>query len=155
MSADDDVVRLGRDPDRVPVPLRDVFPWWFLGGAVAHLGLVVALAPLSPASSGAVLWGVLIGTTIRDRRAAVRRLLAAGTPTTHAAIAGPRWLDPALTGGFLAIGLGLSLLLGNLVRFDDEVRWAPGIAGGVLIAFGAAFLIAVRIRLRRRASADS
>jgi hypothetical protein len=34
MSDDDDVIRLGRDRDRVPVPLRGVFPWWFLGVAV-------------------------------------------------------------------------------------------------------------------------
>lgn len=148
MSDEDDVIRLGRDPDRVPVPLRDVFPWWLLGGAVLQFALVLALSPFSPAGSGLILWGVVIGTTIRDRRALVRRLVAEGTPVTRRAIIGPRWLDPSMTGALVVLGVGLSLVIGNVIAIGEQVQWPPAIAGGMLVALGAAILLAIYLRAR-------
>lgn len=134
------------------VPLRRVFPWWFLAGTAVTVAVSIwLLAPMS--ASTAVLWGPAIGILIRDRFQDAKHRLAASEPVTRRDLVGPWWVEPAAAAptALLAIGLGLTV---------DVEAWGSGehtvwLGIGLLVAgaamFGALILVA-RSRKRLKAA---
>ncbi len=77
----------GTGPDgRWAVPLRRVFPWWYLIGAAATM---VVLILLDPEGGQAViaLWGPTIGITVRDREKDAPGATGPGSPRRPSIVA--------------------------------------------------------------------
>ncbi|MFZ7089351.1 hypothetical protein [Curtobacterium sp. RRHDQ10] len=144
----------GTGPDgRWAVPLRRVFPWWYVAGAVVT---IIALGLLNPDGSAAMVafWGPTIGIAVRDRQKAARTRLDQGLPIDRAALLSRRWLEPVcaalLTGFAVGAGLLLDALFGDrtFVTVWVGTAFLAGTAGGFLLLL--LLLVVLRARRRRR-----
>ncbi|MFJ4219574.1 hypothetical protein [Curtobacterium luteum] len=126
------------------LPLRQVLPWWFVGGAVATIAVTVLVVPGGTVSA-AVAWGPIIGVVVRDRQLDARGRVDRGLPPVDPSARAPRWVEPVLA-VLLTVGVvGLGLLLDALVGHGTIVTtWV----GGVLLVAGALGVVVVVTVLR-------
>ncbi len=98
------------------LPLRQVLPWWFVGGAVATIAVTAIVNPEGN-QSAATAWGPIIGLVVRDRQLAARGRVDRGLPPRDPSARAPRWPEPVLavllTAGVVGLGLLLDALLGH------------------------------------------
>ncbi|MEK6343583.1 MAG: hypothetical protein V4737_07030, partial [Curtobacterium sp.] len=77
------------------LPLRQVLPWWFVGGAVATIAVTAIVNPEGN-QSAATAWGPIIGLVVRDRQLAARGRVDRGLPPRDPSAPAPRWPEPVL-----------------------------------------------------------
>jgi hypothetical protein len=137
---------------RFAVPLRRVFPWWYLVGAIVTIGVLILLDP-DGNQVMAAFWGPAIGIAIQDREKDARARLDQGLPVDRASLLSPPWLEPVcaalLTGGAIGVGLLLDAL------FGDRTFITLGVGSGLLAASALSFVglvVVLRARRRRRAT---
>lgn len=132
------------------VPLRRVFPWWYLGGLVTTYVLLALLSSGSTSGSGA-LWGPIIGLEIQRRQNEAARRQGEGLPVQRRDLAGPRWFEPVLTVLFTLIAAGVSLTLGFIFGGPTLAeRWV----GVALLLTGIMGVTGLALRARRRRRRD-
>ncbi|WP_144765854.1 hypothetical protein [Curtobacterium sp. 9128] len=133
---------------RFPVPVRRVFPWWYLVGAVVSLGLLVLLAP-GYGTALVAFWGPAIGIPIREREDLARTRLDRGQPVDRNSLLAQRWLEPTCALLLLGVVVGLGLLVGAFfAQRMSSTTW-----GGVVVLTCTALcflVLVVVLRLRRR-----
>lgn len=138
----------GTGPDgRWAVPIRRVFPWWYVAGAVVTVGVLILL---NPDGSQAMLafWGPTIGIAIRDREKTARTRLDQGLPVDRASLLSPRWLEPVCAALLSVFAIGAGLLLDALFGNRTFVTVWVGTAffAGSVLGF---LLLIVVLRARR------
>ncbi|WP_139200780.1 hypothetical protein [Curtobacterium sp. MMLR14_010] len=139
----------GTGPDgRWAVPIRRVFPWWYVAGAVVSVGVLILLNP-DGNQAMVTFWGPTIGIAIRDREKAARARLDQGLPADRASLLSPRWLEPVCAAllSVFAVGGGLLLdaLFGN--RTFVTVWVGTALLAGSVLGF---LLLLVVLRTRRQ-----
>lgn len=141
-------------PDaRWAVPIRQVFPWWYLVGAVVTGGVLILLDP-GGSQAMVAFWGPTIGIAIRDREQAARDRLDQGLPVDRASLLSPPWLEPVCAALLSGSAIGVGLLLDAL--FGDRTFTTVGIGTIVLSSSILAFLlllVVLRARRQRRKTA--
>lgn len=142
----------GRD-GRWAVPIRQVFPWWYLGGAIVSVLVLIAINPDGNQSAFA-FWGPAIGVAIRDREQSARKRLDEGLPVDRASLLSPAWLEPVCAVLLIAASVGLSLVLDALFGHRTVVTtwFGAGLLVGSAAGFGALLLVLRAARRRREAS---
>jgi hypothetical protein len=119
------------------VPLRRVFPWWYLVGMVVTFAVIILAGGGNTAGLGA-LWGPCIGLEIqqRQRRAADRQ--RAGLSVERRDLRGATWIEPICAAIFAAIGAGIALTLGFIFDRTSPAQLWTGVvllaAGGIAVA---------------------
>jgi hypothetical protein len=136
---------------RWAVPIRRVFPWWYLGGAVATMA---ALIMVDPDGSQATLafWGPTIGIAIQGRERAARARLDRGLPVDRRSLLSPPWLEPTCAVLLTGVVVGLGMLINALFGHGTFVTTWVG-AGVFLVS--AASLVALLLVLRSRGRRQS
>jgi hypothetical protein len=149
---DDDVIRLGRDPRDRETPLRTIFPWWYLVGAVVSGLAIITLHDLSPAGTGIAIWGGLLGGEVATRRKAARAAVDEGRRPTRRDVTGPPIVEPLLAGLYAIWVVGFAIVLGNVIGITGPVDLGTAAIGAALLVGSSAVILAivVRGRLKRR-----
>ena len=127
------------------VPLRTVFPWWFLAGTLVTLGVAIVL---ETGSSGAIMWGPVIGLEIRDRWQLAARRQDDGLAVERRDLVGQAWWEPVMAVVFTIVAVGLGLTLARIV--SGGAPWML-VVGLTLLAIGAAAFGAYALVVRRLA----
>ena len=127
------------------VPLRTVFPWWFLAGTLVTLGVAIVL---ETGSGGAIMWGPVIGLEIRDRWQLAARRQDDGLPVERRDLVGQTWSEPVMAVVFTIVAVGLGLTLARIV--SGGAPWML-VVGLTLLALGAAAFGACALMMRRLA----
>ena len=127
------------------VPLRTVFPWWFLAGTLVTLGVAIVL---ETGSGGAIMWGPVIGLEIRDRWQLAARRQDDGLPVERRDLVGQTWWEPVMAVVFTIVAVGLGLTLARIV--SGGAPWML-VVGLTLLAIGAAAFGAYALVVRRLA----
>ncbi|WIB60963.1 hypothetical protein DEJ13_03760 [Curtobacterium sp. MCLR17_007] len=142
-----------RQRGHLAVPIRRVFPWWYLVGAVVTAAVLILLDPDGNQAMIA-FWGPAIGITIREREQTARARSDQGLPVDGASLRSEPWLEPLsatlLTGAAVGIGLLLDALFGHRTFVTTWV------GAGFLVASAVCFLavlLVLRARRRRRRAA--
>ena len=150
-----ETLRLVPDGDYT-LPLRAVFPWWFLAGAAVSAVLLLFTDVLGSSPSALIFWGPAIGSVIRERRQHAARLRKDGHQVTRRAVVGPAWLEPALTGAGVLLVIAIGLLVPNLLPFErhGDDRWLLVGVGTVLVGIAVLPLIALVVFRRRSRRPD-
>ncbi|OIH97800.1 hypothetical protein BIU97_01675 [Curtobacterium sp. MCBA15_009] len=138
----------GRD-GRWAVPLRRVFPWWYLGGAVATFAALVVLEQ-EGSTAFVAFWGPATGLAIQDRQRAARDRADRGLSLDRRSLVGPPWREPLYTALLTAFAVGAGLLVHAIFG-----GWSgtAALGAGLLLASaaaGAALVLVARARHRRR-----
>ncbi|WIB72081.1 hypothetical protein [Curtobacterium sp. MCBD17_026] len=139
--------RNGTRPDsRWAVPIRRVFPWWYLSGAVATMAILILVDP-DGSQATVAFWGPTIGIAIQDREKAARARLDRGLPVDRRSLLSPPWLEPTCAGLLTAVAVGLGMLINAL--FGHGTFVTTWVGAGVFLG-GAASLVILLLALRRR-----
>lgn len=135
-----------RRDSRWAVPIRRVFPWWYLGGAVATMAILILVDP-GGSQATVAFWGPTIGIAIQDRERAARARLDRGLPVDRRSLLSPPWLEPTCAVLLTGVAVGLGLLINALFGHGTFVTtWV----GAVVFLGSAASLVALLLVLRSR-----
>jgi len=142
-----------RRDSRWAVPIRRVFPWWYLGGAVATLVILILVDP-GGSQATVAFWGPMIGITIQDRERAARARLDRGLPVDRRSLLSPPWLEPTCAVLLTGVAVGLGMLINALFGHGTSIRaW---VGAGVFLGSAASFVALVLVlRSRRRRSSGA
>jgi len=142
-----------RRDSRWAVPIRRVFPWWYLGGAVATLAILVLVDP-DGSQATVAFWGPTIGIAIQDRERAARARLDSGFPVDRRSLLSPPWLEPTCAVLLTGVAVGLGMLINALFGHGTSVTaW---VGAGVFLGSAASFVALVLVlRSRRRRSSGA
>jgi len=138
---------------RRTVPVRRVFPWWYLVGAVVTLAVLVLVQP-DGGSAVVALWGPSIGLAIADRQKAATARSEQGLPVDRASLLSPAWHEPVCAALLTTFTIGLGFLFGALFGVGTSATWWVGPC--FLIGSGLGFLVLItvlRVRHHRRPTA--
>lgn len=139
-----------RRDSRWAVPIRRVFPWWYLGGAVATLAILILVDP-GGSQATVAFWGPMIGITIQDRERAARARLDRGLPVDRRSLLSPPWLEPTCAVLLTGVAVGLGMLINAL--FGHGTSITAWVGAGVFLGSAASFVALVLVlRSRRRRS---
>jgi len=141
-----------RRDSRWAVPIRRVFPWWYLGGAVATLAILILVDP-DGSQATVAFWGPTIGIAIQDRERAARARLDRGLPVDRRSLLSPPWLEPTCAVLLTGVAVGLGMLINALFGHGTSVTTWVG--AGVFLGSAATLvglLLVLRNRRRRRSS---
>ena len=142
-----------RRDSRWAVPIRRVFPWWYLGGAVATLAILILVDP-GGSQATVAFWGPMIGITIQDRERAARARLDRGLPVDRRSLLSPPWLEPTCAVLLTGVAVGLGMLINALFGHGTSVTTWVG--AGVFLGSAASFVALVLVlRSRRRRSSGA
>jgi hypothetical protein len=142
-----------RRDSRWAVPIRRVFPWWYLGGAVATLAILILVDP-DGSQATVALWGPMIGITIQDRERAARARLDRGLPVDRRSLLSPPWLEPTCAVLLTGVAVGLGMLINAL--FGHGTSITAWVGAGVFLGSAASFVALVLVlRSRRRRSSGA
>lgn len=133
------------------VPLRRVFPWWYLAGFVVSFGVTLLVVP--SVSGVAAFWGPTIGIAIRGRQFTAYRRKADGRSLDRRDLVGPRWLEPTCAALLALFAVGMSLSLAFLFGEAGSALLWTGV--GLIAMCGvttAALVLVLRARKRKRRS---
>jgi len=141
-----------RRDSRWAVPIRRVFPWWYLGGAVATMAILILVDPDGSLATVA-FWGPTIGIAIQDRERAARARQDRGLPVDRRSLRSPPWLEPTCAVLLTGVAVGLGMLINALFGHGTSVTtWVgAGVFLGSTASF-AALVLVLRSRRRRRSS---
>lgn len=144
-----------REPRFTPwiVPLRRIFPWWYLVACVVTFAVTLIVDPA--VSAAGAFWGPAIGVAIRDRQFTACRRQGKGLPLSRRDLVGPRWLEPLAALLLTIFFVGLSFALGFVFGSAPvALRWTGVcLIAASLVAFGT-LLLFLRRRRRSRPTAD-
>lgn len=140
-----------RRVSRWAVPIRRVFPWWYLGGAVATMAILIVVDP-GGSQATVAFWGPMIGITIQDRERAARARLDRGLPADRRSLLSPPWLEPTCAVLLTGVAVGLGMLINALFGHGTSVTTWVG--AGVFLG-SAASLVGLLLVLRSRRSRRS
>ena len=135
-----------RRESRWAVPIRRVFPWWYLGGAVATMAILIVVDP-GGSQATVAFWGPMIGITIQDRERAARARLDRGLPVDRRSLLSPPWLEPTCAVLLTGVAVGLGMLINAL--FGHSTSVTTWVGAGVFLG-GAASLVGLLLVLRNR-----
>ncbi|MDT0233537.1 hypothetical protein [Curtobacterium sp. BRB10] len=141
-----------RRDSRWAVPLRRVFPWWYLGGAVATMAILILVDP-GGSQATVAFWGPTIGIAIQDRDRAARARLDRGLPVDRRSLLSPPWLEPTCAVLLTGVAVGLGMLI-NAV-FGHGASVTTWVGAGVFLGSAASLvglLLVLRDRRRRQPS---
>ncbi|MCS5494179.1 hypothetical protein [Curtobacterium flaccumfaciens] len=141
-----------RRDSRWAVPIRWVFPWWYLSGAVATMAILILVDPDGSLATVA-FWGPTIGIAIQDRERAARARLNRGLPVDRRSLLSPPWLEPTCAVLLTGVAVGLGMLINALFGHGTSVTTWVG--AGVFLGSAASFValvLVLRSRRRRRSS---
>ncbi|WP_395816573.1 hypothetical protein [Curtobacterium flaccumfaciens] len=142
-----------RRDSRWAVPIRRVFPWWYLGGAVATLAILILVDP-GGSQATVAFWGPMIGITIQDRERAARARLDRGLPVDRRSLLSPPWLEPTCAVLLTGVAVGLGMLINAL--FGHGTSITAWVGAGVFLGSAASFVALVLVlRSRRRRSSGA
>ncbi|PZE38062.1 hypothetical protein DEJ21_05850 [Curtobacterium sp. MCSS17_006] len=142
-----------RRDSRWAVPIRRVFPWWYLGGAVATLAILILVDP-GGSQATVAFWGPMIGITIQDRERAARARLDRGFPVDRRSLLSPPWLEPTCAVLLTGVAVGLGMLINAL--FGHGTSITAWVGAGVFLGSAASFVALVLVlRSRRRRSSGA
>ncbi|MBF4629381.1 hypothetical protein K0028_00470 [Curtobacterium flaccumfaciens pv. flaccumfaciens] len=142
-----------RRDSRWAVPVRRVFPWWYLGGAVATLAILILVDP-GGSQATVAFWGPMIGITIQDRERAARARLDRGLPVDRRSLLSPPWLEPTCAVLLTGVAVGLGMLINAL--FGHGTSITAWVGAGVFLGSAASFVALVLVlRSRRRRSSGA
>jgi hypothetical protein len=141
-----------RRDSRWAVPIRRVFPWWYLGGAVATMAILIVVDP-GGSQATVAFWGPTIGIAIQDRERAARARQDRGLPVDRRSLLSPPWLEPTCAVLLTGVTVGLGMLINALFGHGTSVTtWVgAGVVLGSTASF-AALVLVLRSRRRRRSS---
>jgi hypothetical protein len=144
-----------REPRFTPwvVPLRRIFPWWYLVACVLTFAVTLLVDPA--VSAAGAFWGPAIGVTIRDRQFTAYRRQGKGVALSRRDLTGPQWLEPLAATLLTILFVGISFALGFVFGGTPVALLWTGVSlmATSLVAFGIV-LVALRARKRRRRIAD-
>ncbi|MEV7761483.1 hypothetical protein [Curtobacterium flaccumfaciens] len=142
-----------RRDSRWAVPIRRVFPWWYLGGAVATMAILIVVDP-GGSQATVAFWGPMIGITIQDRERAARARLDRGLPVDRRSLPSPPWLEPTCAVWLTGVAVGLGMLINAL--FGHGTSITAWVGAGVFLGSAASFVALVLVlRSRRRRSSGA
>ena len=142
-----------RRDSRWAVPIRRVFPWWYLGGAVATLAILILVDP-DGSQATVAFWGPTIGIAIQDRERAARARLDRGLPGDRRSLLSPPWLEPTCAVLLTGVAVGLGMLINAL--FGHGTSITAWVGAGVFLGSAASFVALVLVlRSRRRRSSGA
>ncbi|WP_146247860.1 hypothetical protein [Curtobacterium sp. MCLR17_039] len=141
-----------RRDSRWAVPIRRVFPWWYLGGVVATMAILILVDP-DGSQATVAFWGPTIGIAIQDRERAARARQDRGLPVDRRSLRSPPWLEPTCAVLLTGVAVGLGMLINALFGHGTSVTtWVgAGVFLGSTASF-AALVLVLRSRRRRRSS---
>jgi len=137
---------------RWAVPIRRVFPWWYLGGAVATMAILILVDP-DGSQATVAFWGPTIGIAIQDRERAACARQDRGLPVDRRSLRSPPWLEPTCAVLLTGVAVGLGMLINALFGHGTSVTTWVGVRVflGSTASF-AALVLVLRSRRRRRSS---
>ncbi|PZF10169.1 hypothetical protein [Curtobacterium sp. MCLR17_034] len=141
-----------RGDSRWAVPIRRVFPWWYLSGAVATMAILIVVDP-GGSQATVAFWGPTIGIAIQDRERAARARLDRGLPVARRSILSPPWLEPTCAVLLTGVAVGLGMLINAL--FGHSTSVTTWVGAGVFLGSAASLvglLLVLRNRRRQRSS---
>lgn len=136
-----------RRDSRWAVPIRRVFPWWYLGGAVATVAILILVDP-GGSQATAAFWGPMIGITIQDRERAARARLDRGFPVDRRSLLSPPWFEPTCAVLLTGVAVGLGMLINAL--FGHGTSITAWVGAGVFLGSAASFVALVLVLWSRR-----
>ncbi|MCS6583110.1 hypothetical protein [Curtobacterium citreum] len=142
-----------RRDSRWAVPIRRVFPWWYLGGAVATLAILILVDP-DGSQATVAFWGPTIGIAIQDRERAARARLDSGFPVDRRSLLSPPWLEPTCAVLLTGVAVGLGMLINAL--FGHGTSNTAWVGAGMFLGSAASLVALVLVlRSRRRRSSGA
>ena len=136
-------------------PLRRVFPWWFIGGAVVSIILDLVAIRLTGGAIGAMVAGWLSFAmfAVVERRNAAAARDETGLAVARRDLSGPVWLEPVLAVCIAGLFAALGMLLTFSGRFPGHptAGWRQVITAVLLlVAAGASYVLLTRWWSRQR-----